>query len=239
MQTGAAMDLIDLSAVAPGEDARQGFLSQLCQSCELDHASYAALSPATGTVQGYATYPDEWKVHYAERGYHHFDPTLHTSMRSIAPVDWSRFEQNEAFQRVFGDSRAFGITPRGLTVPIRGPYGDCGLLSVTRDCAEDEWRKLRRKIMGDLQTAAVHLHDSVMRDATLYRVLRAPQLSSREREILQWIAAGKSQQDVGDILFISYRTVEVHLRSAREKLGALTTAQAVGRAIRLGYITPA
>jgi DNA-binding CsgD family transcriptional regulator len=37
-------------------------------------------------------------------------------------------------------------------------------------------------------------------------------------------------------LSISARTVEVHLRSAREKLGALTTSQAVGRAIRLGLI---
>jgi DNA-binding CsgD family transcriptional regulator len=30
----------------------------------------------------------------------------------------------------------------------------------------------------------------------------------------------------------------VHLRSAREKLGALTTVQAVGRAIGLGIIYP-
>jgi DNA-binding CsgD family transcriptional regulator len=63
-------------------------------------------------------------------------------------------------------------------------------------------------------------------------------LSNREREALQWIAAGKSQQDVGDILGISGRTVEVHLRSAREKLGALTTVQAVGRAIAFGLIYP-
>jgi hypothetical protein len=54
----------------------------------------------------------------------------------------------------------------------------------------------------------------------------------------QWVAAGKSQQDVGDILGISTRTVEVHLRSAREKLGALTTVQAVGRAIGLNIIYP-
>jgi DNA-binding CsgD family transcriptional regulator len=56
--------------------------------------------------------------------------------------------------------------------------------------------------------------------------------------VLQWVAAGKSQQDVGDILNISSRTVEVHLRSAREKLGALTTVQAVGRAIGFGMIQP-
>jgi DNA-binding CsgD family transcriptional regulator len=70
------------------------------------------------------------------------------------------------------------------------------------------------------------------------RSLRFPALSTREKEILQWIAAGKSQQDVADILSISQRTVEVHLRSGREKLYALTTPQAVGRAIAMGLIYP-
>ena len=63
-------------------------------------------------------------------------------------------------------------------------------------------------------------------------------MSMREREILQWTAEGKSQQDIADILTISHRTVEVHLRSARHKLYALTTAQAVGRAISMGLIYP-
>jgi DNA-binding CsgD family transcriptional regulator len=70
------------------------------------------------------------------------------------------------------------------------------------------------------------------------RTLRQPKLSSREIEILQWVAAGKSQQDIGDILLISSRTVEVHLRSTREKLCTISTAQAVGRAVSLGLIQP-
>jgi RNA polymerase sigma factor (sigma-70 family) len=77
-----------------------------------------------------------------------------------------------------------------------------------------------------------------MRSDTLSQILRRPQLSSRETEILQWIAAGKSQQDVADILGISQRTVEVHLSSGREKLGALNTPQAVARAVALGIIYP-
>ena len=63
-------------------------------------------------------------------------------------------------------------------------------------------------------------------------------LSSREIEILQWVAAGKSQQDVADILGIAQRTVEVHLASGRDKLAALNTPQAVARAVGLGLIHP-
>ena len=121
---------------------------------------------------------------------------------------------------------------------MRGPYGEIGMLSVTRDCPESKWDKLTSHIITDLQSAAVHIHDTVMQSDALSHVLRHPVLSSREVEILQWVAAGKSQQDIGDILSISHRTVEVHLRSSREKLYALTTSQAVGRAIGMGLIYP-
>lgn len=232
------LDLIDLSAVPDTEGNFTAFLNDLCGKLGFDYGSYATTHPITGDVQGYANYPDEWKLHYMKQGMHRFDPTLYQSARSIAPVDWGRFGDDNKFRAVFNDARDFGITNRGLTVPVRGPYGECGLLSVTRNCRESEWQKLKRAVIGDLQFAAVHMHDNVMRSGVLQTALRRPALSSREAQILQWVAAGKSQQDIGDILSISHRTVEVHLRSGREKLCALTTAQAVGRAIGLGLIYP-
>jgi DNA-binding CsgD family transcriptional regulator len=233
------MDILDLSTVSADDANRATFLDQLCDRLGLDFASYASLDPFSGQVVGYANYPDEWKRHYAKQRFHQLDPTLLRAALSIAPVDWSRFATDAGFNNIFDDALAFGISSQGLSIPVRGPFGDCGILNVTRACDTSEWRRQKGAIIGDLQTAAVHFHDIVMSSGTgVYSVLRMS-LSSREREILQWVAAGKSQQDVGDILSIAIRTVEVHLRSAREKLGALTTAQAVGRAIRLGLIQPA
>lgn len=231
------MDLIDLSTVS-SDDRFPRFIDQLCEKLELEFATYAAFNPITKTVQGYANYPSEWIEHYAENNMHGYDPVVHVPVRSIAPVDWLRLERNEKFQRVFNDGKEFGISDNGLTIPIRGPYGEVGLFSVSRDMKKSEWDSLKRKIMGDLQVAAVHLHDNVMRSGILPKMLDLPSLSTREKEVLQWTASGKNQQDIGDILSISHRTVEVHLRSAREKLSALTTAHAVGRAISLGLIYP-
>ncbi len=232
------MQLIDL-AEHPGDSNRfDRFLDTLCDELEFDFASYAVSSPITRDVQGYATYPDAWKRHYAKRGYHKFDPTLYQSARSVAPVDWGRFRRDDTFTSVFHDARDFGISDQGLTVPVRGPYGECGLLSVTRDCSPETWKMLKAKTIANLQSAAVHIHDNVMKGDALAAVLNHSALSGREREILQWCAMGKSQQDIADIVGISHRTVEVHLRSARSKLYALTTAQAVGRAIVRGIIEP-
>lgn len=233
------MDLIDLSKLPGTTENFEGFIDQLCRRLGVEYGSYASMDPATGTVRGYATYKSEWKEHYTSHRMHHVDPTIHRSILSLAPVDWSRFERNSNFHAVFRSAHDFGISTQGVTVPIRGAFGERGLLSVTASMPPAEWRKLSRQIMVDLQKAAVHLHDAVLRiGGEVPGPLLRPILSAREREVLQWIAAGKSQQDVGDILSISPRTVEVHLRSSREKLGALTTVQAVGRAIGLGLIYP-
>lgn len=229
------MNLIDLSSVSD-DDRFLDFLDSLCQTLGFDFASYATTNMITGDVQGFANYSDDWTNHYMQRGLHRLDPTLSVSMQSIAPVDWKRFAHDDKFHAVFSDASDFGITDRGISVPVRGPYGDCGLLNVTRKCSDTEWEKFKPEIIGDLQFAAVHMHDNVMKSGLLPKALALPNLSTREKEILQWVAAGKSQQDIGDILSISHRTVEVHIRSSREKLGALTTAQAVGRAISLGMI---
>lgn len=232
------MDIIDLSTVPGSPENFEEFIDQLCRRLGVEYGSYATMNPMTGAVQGYATYGTAWKQHYMANNLHHVDPTIHRAALSLAPVDWSRFVRDTKFHTVFRTADDFGISATGITVPIRGPYGDRGLLSVTTSMRAADWTRLSRQIVGDLQVAAVHLHDAVMRAGLLVPPLARPTLSSREREALQWVAAGKSQQDIGDILSISSRTVEVHLRSAREKLGALTTAQAVGRAIGLRLIYP-
>jgi len=230
--------LIDLAKMPKGQTDFVQQLSAVCDTLGLDYASYASTNPISGKVHAFTTYPDAWKEHYMGERFHLVDPTLKAASRSIAPVDWQRLRQDPGFQSVFHRARDFNLPESGLTVPVRGPFGDTGLLSVTSDLTTPDWIKLKGQVIQQLQTLAVNLHDTVMHSERLSYLLGRAALSAREVEILQWIAAGKSQQDVGDILSISVRTVEVHIRSSREKLCTLTTAQAVGRAVSLGLITP-
>jgi DNA-binding CsgD family transcriptional regulator len=57
-------------------------------------------------------------------------------------------------------------------------------------------------------------------------------LTPREREVLDWVAAGKTNRDVAAILGVSPRTVEKHLERIYEKLGVETRTAAVMRAIK-------
>ena len=232
------MAVVDLSKLPFSDNTLREFLDQVCETNELDYAAYAGVNPIAQTVHGVVNYPDEWQKRYVSMGFQNKDPSLLAASRSIAPVDWSRLRDEDGFDTVFRAAQDHGISDQGITIPVRGPHGDLGLFSVTRNCSDREWGLLRAKVLGALQNAAVHLHDTVMQSHALTRQLTHPSLSAREIEILQWTAAGKTQQDIADILTLSARTVEVHLRSGRHKLGALTTPQAVGRAIALGLIYP-
>jgi LuxR family transcriptional regulator len=55
-------------------------------------------------------------------------------------------------------------------------------------------------------------------------------LTRQQRRVLQWVAEGKTAQDVATIMGLTPATVEKHLRLAREALDVQTTAQAVSKA---------
>ncbi len=67
---------------------------------------------------------------------------------------------------------------------------------------------------------------------------RTDPLSAREREVLQWIAEGKTMKEIAAILGISVKTVETHRMRLMEKLDIHETAGLVRYAIRRGVIQP-
>ena len=61
---------------------------------------------------------------------------------------------------------------------------------------------------------------------------RVRALTRREREVLTWIARGKTAWEIGGILEIAKRTVDEHTHSSMRKLGAANRTQAVAIALR-------
>ncbi|HCG01456.1 MAG TPA: DNA-binding response regulator [Chloroflexi bacterium] len=62
-------------------------------------------------------------------------------------------------------------------------------------------------------------------------------LTEREREILQLVAEGKTNQEIADLLVVSIKTVQTHRAHMMEKLDAHDRTELVKHAIRLGMIT--
>ena len=61
-------------------------------------------------------------------------------------------------------------------------------------------------------------------------------MSEREREVLELLATGASNQQIADQLVVTVRTVKKHASNIFGKLGASNRTQAVARARDLGLL---
>lgn len=61
-------------------------------------------------------------------------------------------------------------------------------------------------------------------------------LTNRELEVLRQAASGKTNKQIGDVLFISARTVQGHLQNIYQKLGVSSRTQAVTTALKHGLL---
>jgi DNA-binding NarL/FixJ family response regulator len=68
--------------------------------------------------------------------------------------------------------------------------------------------------------------------------LMAPEepLTVRERQVVKLIAEGKSSKEIGELLFISSRTVQHHRANLMKKLNVKKTTDLVKYAIQKGYV---
>ena len=63
----------------------------------------------------------------------------------------------------------------------------------------------------------------------------SPPLTPREREILQWVAAGLQNKEIAQKLGLSLATVRNHVHNILDKLGVHSKLEAVSLAFRMGW----
>jgi DNA-binding CsgD family transcriptional regulator len=64
----------------------------------------------------------------------------------------------------------------------------------------------------------------------------APHLSSRERQVLEKVAQGRSAKEVAVELGIAHRTVERHIENARNKMRARNKTHMITKAVISGEL---
>lgn len=102
-----------------------------------------------------------------------------------------------------------------------------------QDNTQDEIDALVARLGDSLLVATSMAH---MRLSEMPYLKHPQRLTQRQREVLEWVAEGKTMADIAAILGISPVTVDKHLRLARETLGVATTAHAVIKASFLNQI---
>jgi DNA-binding NarL/FixJ family response regulator len=100
---------------------------------------------------------------------------------------------------------------------------------------------IRASFQGEIYLSSAvskHVADYQLRVGDAPSTQAQAQLTSRQREILQLIAEGRTTKDIAQLLFISVKTVETHRMQLMKRLGIYEVAGSVGYAIRIRLLIP-
>jgi DNA-binding response OmpR family regulator/DNA-binding CsgD family transcriptional regulator len=146
-----------------------------------------------------------------------------SSEGSSAPVpliDWVRREVAAA---------ATGAAPQPL-VSARGPRRlTLELHSMTSDAEADAGEGGDAAESAEWLIVASETDDAAVFDA----LMQAWRLTMREAEVLYWVAKGKTNRDVAEILAMSPRSVTKHMEHILQKLGVETRTAAAAKVARV------
>jgi DNA-binding CsgD family transcriptional regulator len=105
------------------------------------------------------------------------------------------------------------------------------------DSFERDFSERDKLVLDTLQPHLVQLWRNAAARQPESRSLAA--LTSREREILVWVARGKSNREIAAVLYLAPGTIRKHLDNVYDKLGVSNRAGAVGHAFGIGTATVA
>ena len=204
-----------------------------------DNHIMTSISPRSVGDVAWLEFPAGYAETYVAEGWQDVDPVLAAALVAKRPLVWADVASRRAL-----DNRARGCLAAckelgvhsGIVFPQFGPDQRNDVLSISkRNVSDAETDKKRLPIVQAICSQAwwtyVQLShvDAPQDDASV-------QLTSREREALIWVKAGKSNEQIADIMLVTDRTVQFHINNAMIKLGASNRISAVVIGLQRGLI---
>lgn len=180
-------------------------------------------------------YPDEWQRQYQVNNYLAIDPTVQHAMSSLLPLIWTDDLFDQA-RELWEDAHSFGLC-FGWAQSVRDFNGSVSMLTLARSnepISETELNAKRRDIAYLTQIT----HEGMSKCLKVSQVMPevSVKLSSREKEVLQWTAVGKTSGEISSILNITERTVNFHINNTINKLNVTNKTAAAIKAAILGFL---
>ena len=214
----------------------QRVLRRLAVEAGVDFFAYGNSRPGLEAPYWDSTYPAAWMAHYFEHRYQFIDPVVLQAQASPLPFAWrfllNRPEGMTPEQRhLFAEAAEYGIRD-GFTIPFHGADGCFAAMTFAfRSRAEMEHLA---EVQPRLKLLALYYHTAIER--LLEVAYDQGELTALELQCLGFVAGGRSLWEISGLLRRPQSDVATSLRSARDKLGVQTTAQAVEQAVARGWI---
>lgn len=189
------------------------------------------------TVVDSSGYPAQWISLYQDQSFRAHDPIPDHVMRKGEPLFWSTAIEetvaegaDENVLRYLQAMKDSGLV-HGVGIPVFGPRNRNAYMSFGFDEPLTPQDDARCSALRAIAQAA-HARICTLLDKRSDAII----LSAREREVLEWIARGKSNPDIAEILQISPVTIATYVKRLFLKLDVRDRVGASIKALRLGLI---
>lgn len=180
-------------------------------------------------------YSERWRRKYLADGFVHIDPTVEHSLKSSLPILWEPDRYQNEQREFFEEAGAHGLR-YGITLPLHDPNGRCGLLSLAVE--GDSEKEAYNGYIGDRFLEVFYIRDIALETSKRFVTYGSAKdepivlLTSREKEVIKWSAAGKTSWEIAAILSCSESTINFHFNNVRGKFNVGSRRQAIIKAIQ-------
>jgi LuxR family quorum sensing-dependent transcriptional regulator len=239
MRTAAGLEFLDYCA---GESDIARVIERFLETIKVfgfDVCAAGAWVGVGGTREHrfyFNNWPKDWFDLYREKGFFETDPMVFETLRRMTTFLWSEISEARGFtpegRVVFAAFKAYGWS-EVMGVPVHGPSGYQGLVSM----ASLKPLTLTPSERGVLRAMALAVHDLAHASVGYGEGMRSRiDLTRREADCMRWVAAGKTDAEIGIILGIATATAHYHVEHVKKKAGTRSRSEAVALLVLAGAI---
>ena len=193
-----------------------------------------ALADKPLSEYGVSNFPQEHTNRWFDDNLIMHDPVTQYATRARNAFTWdvARKFGSKFGQRLMNEARDLSLD-NGLGVPVVIPKMPIGLVTMSHDDPD-----LSAADMLNVELASIHAYTRFLDLIKAEPQHKKATLTYRETEVLHYVAAGRTNFQIGCALCISEETVRVHTKNIMRKLNAANRAHSVTIAMNDGSIMP-
>jgi DNA-binding CsgD family transcriptional regulator len=180
-------------------------------------------------------YPEAWMADYTAHRHSHDPIRAHAKIHPVA-FRWSDIRtlrqltpEEDQFLQDFGKVQGAD----GVAIPVFGPHGRNGFLGLSLPAGV---KAMPQEVFRLSKLVAQYAHQRYCEIVAPHLDVHQP-LSPRELEVLGWVARGKSNSVIAEIIGVSSNTVDTHLRRIYGKLNVTDRVSAALAGLGHGLVS--
>lgn len=237
-QTGTAGVIANSEAITKLYEPIHQF-DQTLQSFGVSRYAYFCSGSDGSSPSIITNLPGEWLSEYEESALYRIDPVLDISKNAALPFSWHTAELNEQNHQLSINALKYKII-EGYTFIAISHGTEVGTLTLCLDKQETGLSSLINKNEAAIQFCLIKHHEQYRQLYTqglsTKSEIQLKGLSCREKEVLCWVARGKTYSEAATILGISERTIKFHVANIKQKLDVYSSRQLASIATKHGLI---